>query len=266
PLRLAVDDGVFSSKTKVALEERGRAMPGGPPAGAAAPPLATRESGTVSGDGTWMGPTPSRLGQIRLSLGAKTCRRVSDALPTERVAPCQPPIERGPITIFRRGSRSGKNTKECSLKSRYQLRLEGCLNSTAAPRQELACSTPSQGGLLMFSFFRQWARNGTRKGAQAPAVRRLECESLEDRTLPSLTGAQLFARSLPLADHAVVASVPGGRSVVAWEVAVSSRDHDIKAQVFDSSGHKLGGVIAVASGRVNQYTPTVAVNAAGQFV
>jgi len=118
----------------------------------------------------------------------------------------------------------------------------------------------------MFSFFRQWARNGTRKGAQAPAVRRLECESLEDRTLPSFTGAQLFARSLPLADHAVVASVPGGRSVVAWEVAVSSRDHDIKAQVFDSSGHKLGGVIAVASGRVNQYTPTVAVNAAGQFV
>jgi hypothetical protein len=118
----------------------------------------------------------------------------------------------------------------------------------------------------MFSFFRQWARNGTRKGAQAPAVRRLECESLEDRTLPSLTGAQLFARSLPLADHAVVASVPGGRSVVAWEVAVSSRDHDIKAQVFDSTGHKIGGVITVASGRVNQYTPTVAVNAAGQFV
>src|SRR5262249_12986430 len=43
-------------------------------------------------------------------------------------------------------------------------------------------------------------------------------------------------------------------------------DHDIKAQIFDSSGHKVGGVLSVASGRSNQYTPTVAVNANGQFV
>ncbi len=122
----------------------------------------------------------------------------------------------------------------------------------------------------MFSFFRQtfraWARSGTRERAQAPAVRRLECESLEDRTLPSLTGAQLFAHSLPSADHAVVARAPGGRSVVAWEVTHAPNDHDIKAQIFDASGHKIGSVIAVASGRENQSTPTVAVNANGQFV
>src|SRR5262249_1691898 len=97
-------------------------------------------------------------------------------------------------------------------------------------------------------------------------VRRLECESLEDRMLLSLTRAQLFANSLPSADHAVVASYPGGRSVVAWQVANTSLDHDIKAQLFTASGSKVGSVITVASGRTNQYNPTVAVNATGQFV
>ena len=55
---------------------------------------------------------------------------------------------------------------------------------------------------------------------------------------------------------------PGRASiVVAWEVANSSIDHDIKAQIFSSTGQKVGGVIAVAGGRTNQHNPTVAVNA-----
>src|SRR5262249_28731446 len=122
----------------------------------------------------------------------------------------------------------------------------------------------------MFSILRQtvqkWARSGTRAGARPSPVRRLECESLEERTVLSLSPAQLFAKSLPLADQAVVASVPGGRSVVAWQVANSSIDRDIRAQIFSATGQKLGGVITVASGRTNQYSPTVAVNANGQFV
>ena len=51
----------------------------------------------------------------------------------------------------------------------------------------------------MFSFFRQtfcqWARSGTRTGAQAPPVRRPECEALEDRTLLSLSGTQALVNT-----------------------------------------------------------------------
>jgi hypothetical protein len=121
----------------------------------------------------------------------------------------------------------------------------------------------------MFSFFQQtfraWARSGTRAGA--PEIRRRpQCEALEDRTLLSLTGAQLFAAGLPTADHAVLASSPGGRSVVAWTTQNSPTNHDVKAQVFDSAGHKIGGVLTVAGGPQNQFSPAVAVNAKGDFV
>ena len=54
------------------------------------------------------------------------------------------------------------------------------------------------------------------RAAEVMNVRRPECEVLEGRTLPSLTGAQLFANSLGSHAHAVIASTPSGRSVVAW--------------------------------------------------
>ena len=69
----------------------------------------------------------------------------------------------------------------------------------------------------MFSFFRQTfcqrARSGTRTGAQAPAVRRLECETLEDRTLLSLSGTQLLVNTTKLhpQNQPAVASSPLGR-------------------------------------------------------
>jgi len=122
----------------------------------------------------------------------------------------------------------------------------------------------------MLSFMRQTiravARSGTQPGGRPCAVRRPECEVLEGRTLPSLTGAQLFANSLGSHAHATIASAPTGRSVVAWVKEISPLDHDIKAQVFDASGHKVGGVLSVASGRENTYQPAVAVNAKGAFV
>src|SRR5438874_13499698 len=102
----------------------------------------------------------------------------------------------------------------------------------------------------MLSFIRQTlravARSGTSTGGRPCAVRRPGCELLEDRTLPSLTGAQLFANSLGSQAHAVVASAPSGRSVVAWVQEKSPLDHDIEAQIFDASGHKVGGTISVA--------------------
>jgi hypothetical protein len=128
----------------------------------------------------------------------------------------------------------------------------------------------------MFSFFRQTfhqrARTGTRLSAQPRAVRHLECETLEDRMLLSLTGAQLFAHSLPAADRAAMASAPDGRSVAVWQeptslfVAPVGQFHDIHAQLFDAVGHKVGGDILVAGDTENQYDPTVAMNASGEFV
>jgi hypothetical protein len=79
-------------------------------------------------------------------------------------------------------------------------------------------------------------------------------------------GAQLFAASLPAADHAALATAPGGRSVVVWEGPTIYGLHDIHAQIFDPSGDKVGGDILVAGDRENQYDPTVAVNADGKFV
>src|SRR5262249_54972251 len=111
----------------------------------------------------------------------------------------------------------------------------------------------------MLSFIRQTlrgvARSGPSTGGRPRAVRRPECEVLEDRSLPSLTGAQLFANSLGSQAHAVVASSASGRSVVAWVQEKSPLDHDIKAQIFDASGHKVGGALSVADGRENQYQP-----------
>src|SRR6266699_2499734 len=105
----------------------------------------------------------------------------------------------------------------------------------------------------MFSFVRQifhlWARNGTRRGARPRAVPRLECEALEERTVPSLSGAQLFANSLPPGSQAVVAGNAGGRSVAAWTVANNPIDHDIHAQRFDAAGQKVGPEVLIAGGR-----------------
>src|SRR5437868_15138134 len=92
----------------------------------------------------------------------------------------------------------------------------------------------------MFSFIRQsfcqWARSGTRAGAQAPPVRRLECEALEARNLLSLSSTQFLVNTTKLhpQNQAAVASSPIGRSVVVWTDNKSSIDKDIKAQVYDS--------------------------------
>jgi hypothetical protein len=123
----------------------------------------------------------------------------------------------------------------------------------------------------MFSYFRQtfcqWARTGTRASAQPRAVRCLECETLEDRMLLSATSAQLFAGGLPAADHAATAAAPDGRSVAVWQEPSGRFNFtDLHAQLFDASGHKVGGEILVAGNLENQYDPTVAMNASGEFV
>ncbi len=125
----------------------------------------------------------------------------------------------------------------------------------------------------MFSFFRQsfrqWARSGTRTtgAAKAPA-RRLQCETLEDRVLPSLAGSQMLVNStIPNADqNPAAATSTNGTSVVVWTQVKPGYDRDIKAQRFDASGHKLGGEIVIAGSRSPERNASVAMDSHGNFV
>src|SRR5207245_1448953 len=125
----------------------------------------------------------------------------------------------------------------------------------------------------MFSFFRQsfrqWARSGTRTGgAQKAPARRLQCETLEDRVLPSLSGSQMLVNSTILNPdiQPAAATSSNGTSVVVWTVVKPGYDRDIKAQRFDAYGHKIGGEITVAGTRSPERNASVAMDSHGNFV
>src|SRR5262245_57060602 len=113
----------------------------------------------------------------------------------------------------------------------------------------------------MLSYFRQtfchWARSGTRPGAQAPPVRRLECEAVEHRALLSLSGSEFLVNASKLhpQNQAAVASSALGRSVVVWTDNKASKDSDIKAQLFDAAGRKIGKELTITGTRNNEYNP-----------
>lgn len=116
---------------------------------------------------------------------------------------------------------------------------------------------------------RHWARSGTQQaGAQQEPVRRLQCESLEDRMLLSLTGGEFLVNStLSRVQHsAVSASSSNGRSVVVWVEEKSSTDADIKAQIYDAAGRKVGKEIQVTNTKERESEPTVAMDSKGNFV
>jgi hypothetical protein len=134
----------------------------------------------------------------------------------------------------------------------------------------------------MFSFFRQtfrqWARSGTRSSAQKAPVRNLQCEALEDRVLPSVTGSELLVNTqkVGLQSQAVTATSSNGMSVVVWTDFNKTRaglptseyanDGYIKAQRYNAYGQKVGGEILVAGTRTPQHNPTVALDSHGNFV
>jgi hypothetical protein len=134
----------------------------------------------------------------------------------------------------------------------------------------------------MFSFFRQcfrqWARSGTSTGAQKAPVRHLQCEALEDRVLPSVTGTEVLVNTQKIGPQrqAVTATSSNGMSVVVWTdfnkthygipTSLWGDDGYIKAQRFNAAGQKVGGEILVAGGRSPQHNPTVAIDSHGNFV
>jgi len=96
-------------------------------------------------------------------------------------------------------------------------------------------------------------------------------ESLEDRNLMSV-GLEFHVNTKTLLDqsHPDVASQQAlsGRSVVVWQdqFDASNTDSDIKAQIFDGAGHKIGGEITVAATSSRETEPAVAMDARGNFV
>jgi hypothetical protein len=62
------------------------------------------------------------------------------------------------------------------------------------------------------------------------------------------------------------ASSVNGSSVVAWVDTYSSTDHDIRAQIFNSAGAKVGPEIAVSLSTLDESAPAVAMDPQGNFV
>src|SRR4051794_12283540 len=90
-------------------------------------------------------------------------------------------------------------------------------------------------------------------------------EGLEERSLPSVTPAfHVNTRTVLDQAHPAVASqpVPGGRSVVVWEDTFNQEgtDIDIKAQLYDGAGNRVGGEISVATSIFRETQPAVAMD------
>lgn len=124
----------------------------------------------------------------------------------------------------------------------------------------------------MFSFFRRTFRQWGYRGARTPGVerpaRRLQCESLEDRLVPSITTGLIAVNTTKVGvqSQSASATASNGSSVVVWTEVKNSRDTDIKAQRFDPAGNKVGGEMVIAAGRTPQHHPAVALDGSGSFV
>src|SRR5262249_16288526 len=119
-------------------------------------------------------------------------------------------------------------------------------------------------GVPMFPFLRKLL--GGRPAAsgvgqrRSLSRRRLGCAALEDRTVPSVFGPEIHVntRTINNQSQAATASSLNGRSVVVWTDCFSSTDRDIRAQIFDSAGRRVGREIIVAFSTRNEYDPAVA--------
>jgi len=91
---------------------------------------------------------------------------------------------------------------------------------------------------------------------------------MEARMLLSVTGGEFLVNStLTKPQYApVVATSASGRSVVAWAVDKGTSAADIRAQIFDANGKKVGGEIAVTFTNERESQPAVSMDAKGNFI
>jgi hypothetical protein len=124
----------------------------------------------------------------------------------------------------------------------------------------------------MFQFLSAMPPEYPRQGRPAqrqprrPSVR-LECEGLEDRLCPSPIGSTFLVNTKTALHQyeSANASSANGRNVVVWTDQSYQGNTDIKAQVYDASGQKVGGEIAVAVSPRKEDQPAVAMDGVGNF-
>jgi hypothetical protein len=109
------------------------------------------------------------------------------------------------------------------------------------------------------------ARNRTRGSRRSrPAL-----ESLEGRQLLSLGAEMVLAVNTTTRNDQFrpdTASSATGSSVVVWTDTFSITDHDIRAQLFNTAGNKVGPEIAVSLSTLDEIQPKVAMDSHGNFV
>jgi hypothetical protein len=107
------------------------------------------------------------------------------------------------------------------------------------------------------------ARSRSSRRARRPAL-----EALETRCVLSFIGSAHLVNPPNSTDDDVSAnaSSQNGTSVVVWQNAFSSTDHDILAQRYNKTGAKVGSMILVDFTTADSYAPSVAMDAKGRFV
>ena len=108
-------------------------------------------------------------------------------------------------------------------------------------------------------------RPGTRRSRRSrPAL-----ETLEGRQLLSLGPEMISPVNTTTRNNqfdADNASSVNGSSVVVWTDSFSNADHDIRAQLFNAAGAKVGPEIAVSLSTLDENSPAVAMDSHGNFV
>lgn len=92
-------------------------------------------------------------------------------------------------------------------------------------------------------------------------------ETLEERCTPALfSGYSHVNTTTALRQYEpVTASSPNGNHVVVWTHEYNSSDFGIHAQIYNSSGDKVGGEIVVANTSVRELYPSVCMDGNGGF-
>src|SRR5262245_60467605 len=118
------------------------------------------------------------------------------------------------------------------------------------------------------------SRPKSHRGAPRTAPSRIRRSRRQQLGLESLEGRQLLSLSgeFTVKDDSVAvfgttnASSSNGMSVAVWTRAYSDTDHDIFAQLYAANGAPIGGQVPVETGVLDDFDPSVAMDATGDFV
>jgi hypothetical protein len=124
---------------------------------------------------------------------------------------------------------------------------------------------------MMFASLARKVRKADTSALARSRKRRPSLESLEGRQLLSLGSEFGPINPVPTVPSnkytPVNASSANGTSVVAWTESLSFTTYEIRAQVLNSSGQKVGPAVLVAGGtNIDNDQPAVAMDAHGDFV